>query len=214
MSAAACTTVVLESAVARYGEHHGVGPVSAQLESPGLIWLTGSNGSGKSTLLRLIAGLQRPVEGTVSWASGSSPISPATLRRERTLSSPDIHLYAELSLEENVEFVARMRGLTDPSGHARRALAEAGLEDRAGDYPSELSTGMRQRLKLALAWMAAPALLLLDEPTSNLDAVGREWVWQNVRRHAATSLCVVATNETIEMKDTDGHLDLGTAHSW
>lgn len=202
-------SVTLESAIARYGNRHGVGPVSARLEGPGLYWIVGPNGSGKSTLLRMVAGLRRPSAGSVSWSAGGNDLPRETLRAARALSSPDVQLYEDLSSRENLEFVAKLRGARDPAGAAGRALADAGIADRADERPRALSSGLRQRLRLAATWVAEPSILLLDEPSSNLDEAGRTWLWQRVRARSASALCVVATNQLQEVGSEEPRLSLG-----
>jgi heme exporter protein A len=204
------SSVVFESVVARYGVRHAVGPIDARWEGPGLVWLTGPNGSGKSTLLRMVAGLKRPAEGQVSWHSGDLTLGRRDLQRCRTLTNPEIQLYEELTLLENLEFIASMRDLEDSSAICRAALTDAGLEERANEHPKELSSGLRQRLKLTVAWLGEPEFILLDEPSTNLDQWGRDWLYQRVRARAATALCVVATNQLDEVQGGDARLDLGT----
>jgi ABC-type multidrug transport system ATPase subunit len=201
--------VHLEGVVARYGGRKAVGPVSAALEGPGLFWIIGPNGSGKSTLLRTIAGLKRPSEGRVRWTAGAAELRRGDLRALGGLAAPEIQLYEDLSVRENLEFLARLRGVADPAGAAGRGLEEAGLAARAHERPHAFSSGLRQRIRLTAAWIAEPQLLMLDEPSSNLDESGRAWLWGRVRERARRSLCVVATNHLDELAADEPRLDLG-----
>jgi ABC-type multidrug transport system ATPase subunit len=201
--------VVFNDVVARYGGRRAVGPINTRWDGPGLVWLTGPNGSGKSTLLRMVAGLKRPSEGTVVWQSGGADLERRDLQHVRTLTNPEIQLYEELTLLENLEFVASMRGLADGADMCRVALADAGLEKRTNDHPNELSSGLRQRLKLTVTWLGDPVFILLDEPSSNLDQWGRDWLFERVRKRAQSALCVVATNQLNEVQGGDDRLDLG-----
>lgn len=203
------SSVVFDDVVARYGGRHAVGPISTRWDGPGLVWLTGPNGSGKSTLLRMVAGLKRPSEGKVVWQAGGAKLERRDLQHVRTLVNPEIQLYEELTLLENLEFIARMRGLADGPAICRAALADAGLEKRTEDHPKELSSGLRQRLKLTVTWLGQPTFVLLDEPSSNLDRWGRDWLFERVRQRAQNALCVVATNQLDEVQGGDGRLDLG-----
>lgn len=213
MSGAAATdaacAVRLEGVVARYGTRKAVGPVSALLEGPGLYWIIGPNGSGKSTLLRTLAGLKRPSEGRVSWSAGGAALARSDLRRLAGLAAPEIQLYEDLSARENLEFLGRLRGVADPAAAARRGLEEAGLGARAEERPHAFSSGLRQRIRLTAAWIAEPQMLLLDEPSSNLDEPGRQWLWARVRERARRALCVVATNHLDELAAEEPRLDLG-----
>ncbi len=201
-------TVQLGSVVARYGTRKAVGPVSAVLEGPGLYWIVGPNGSGKSTLLRTLAGLKRPAEGSVRWAADAVPLGRADLRRWAGLAAPEIQLYEDLSARENLEFLGRLRGLARPAEAAQSGLEEAGLAARGHERPHAFSSGLRQRLRLVASWLAEPRLLLLDEPSSNLDAAGRTWLWERVRERARRALCVVATNQLSELGADEPRLDL------
>jgi ABC-type multidrug transport system ATPase subunit len=204
----AAGAVRLRGVVARYGLRKAVGPVSAALEGPGLFWIIGPNGSGKSTLLRTIAGLKRPSEGGVEWSADGVPRSRAALRQGSGLAAPEIQLYEDLSARENLEFVARLRGVADPRAAALAGLEEAGLAGRADERPHAFSSGLRQRVRLTAAWIADPWLLLLDEPSSNLDEPGRRWLWARVRERARRALCVVATNHLDELAADEPRLDL------
>jgi ABC-type multidrug transport system ATPase subunit len=201
--------VTLEAAVGAYGGCAVVGPVSARLESPGLYWITGGNGAGKSTLLRLIAGLRRVHAGTVRWERGATPLSRRDLYGRAALAAPEIQLDENLSTRENLEWVARLRGAPAPRTSALRTLDACALSSYAERRPRELSSGMRQRVRLSAAWIVEPPFLLLDEPSSNLDGDGRAWLWREVRARAARGIVVVATNRRDEVGNGEPVLDLG-----
>ena len=161
--------------------------LGAQVEPGETLVVTGANGTGKSTLLKVIAGLSRPESGTVR-----RPALPPGY------AAPDAQLYAELSGDENVDFFRRLRGL--PPSSAQGLLARVGLapvrgRDRAGAY----SSGMRQRLKLAVSLLGDPPLLVWDEPTLALDAGGAALVEGILADHRARGgAAVLATNDDAE----------------
>ena len=198
----------LEGLVGRYGARHAVGPVSGTWEGPGILWILGPNGSGKSTLMKMMAGLKRPSRGTIRWRDQDVDVDVDGLQGKRALAAPEIQPYAELTLLENLRFVAEMNGLQDPQQRAEQVLEEIGLTSRAGERPEELSSGLRQRLRLGLAWVHEPSLLLLDEPSSNLDESSRRWLWQRVRARAGHALCIVATNVHEEVGGGEATIDL------
>jgi len=132
--------------------------------------VVGPNGAGKSTLLRLLAGLARPSAGTVT-IGGASPGREAGVRRSIGLLSHQSHLYDDLSAAENLTFAARLYGLSDPAGMARRTLAAFGLGERSDEPVRRLSRGLLQRVAIARALIHGPALLLLDEPFTGLDSL-------------------------------------------
>ena len=175
----------LDNVSMAYGPRALFQGVSAQAGPGQTLVVTGANGAGKSTLLKIAAGLIRPEEGAV--------------RREPFLgyAAPDVHLYAELTGRENVSFFAGLRGLpTDTDA----LLARVGLtRARGGDLAGTYSSGMRQRLKLAVSLLGDPPLLIWDEPTLALDAAGGERVEEILARHRRNGgLAVLATNDPAE----------------
>ena len=206
---AAGVHIDMQAVVGRYGEHHAVGPVSGELEGPGVAWVTGGNGYGKTTLLRLLAGLKGPASGAVAWRRGAERLAARALTGRRGFLSPDVRLYEDLSALENLEFVAHCRGVARASSASREALADAGLLERGGERPSSFSSGQRQRLRLLAAWLGDPPFLFLDEPSSNLDESGSRWLWERVRERARTALCVVATNRREEVAAGEARIHLG-----
>jgi ABC-type multidrug transport system ATPase subunit len=198
-------SIEMESAVGRYGARDVVGPVTARLEGPGLYWIVGPNGSGKSTLLRLLAGLKRAGAGRVRWTRDGAELASSALRFHSGISAPEIQLYRDLSVRENLEFLARLRG----RGDARHTLARCGLEALAGERPMSLSSGQRLRARLGAAWLGDPEIVLLDEPSTNLDDEARSWLWREVRERASRSLCVATTNQREELLPGEPRIDLG-----
>ena len=184
----------------RYGRRPALDPLSFRLAAPGVVAVTGSNGSGKSTLLRILAGLLRPSAGDASLRVGDEAIAPPERRLRVGFASPDLAFYDEMSAEENLRFAAEARGLADARDAAREALERVGLRPRARDLVPELSSGMKQRLRLAFALLGAPALTLLDEPGSHLDDEGRAMVARLVEETGRAGLVILATNDEREVR--------------
>lgn len=183
---------------------------------PGEILLVlGENGSGKSTLLRLLAGLLRPSRGHI--ALDGQRINPAqvSFRRKVGLLSHQCHMYDELTLRENLEFAGRLYGLADPGAVATRAIAEAGLEDRADDRLGRLSRGMLQRAAIARAFIHAPPIMLFDEPFTALDAPSADRVrhWLS-RRAKGRDAIILVTHQPAEVWDLATHVGVITAGRW
>ena len=133
--------------------------------------LVGPNGAGKTTLLRLVAGLLRPSAGSVR-VQGVDVRRDARARSHVGLISHHNMLYAPLTALENVEFTARLYGLSAPGDAARRALESMRVSDRAQAPVRTLSRGLQQRVSIARAIVHDPTLVLLDEPYSGLDEAG------------------------------------------
>jgi len=170
----------------------------------------GPNGSGKSTFLRIVAGLLTPSAGTVRVATADGAPRDADWRRRWTgYLSPDLTLYEEFSALENLEFFARARGLGKNLERDQALLGSVGLGDGLHDALGTLSTGLRQRAKLAFALQGEPRILLLDEPGSNLDQAGRELIARTVVDYGQRqSAILIATNDPLEVELGTRTLDL------
>lgn len=134
----------------------------------------GPSGSGKSTLLGLLAGLDRPTDGSVLLEGEAletrSEDELALLRRRKVgFVFQSFHLLANLTAEENVSLPLELLGESSAGERARELLAQVGLSERFHHYPSQLSGGEQQRVALARAFAARPSILLADEPTGSLD---------------------------------------------
>ena len=171
--------------------------------------ITGSNGSGKSTLTRIIAGLATPVEGCVTVAVDGQAVARENLRDIVGLVAPDVRLYGELSARENLEFLATARSY--PMGKSRigEVLEQVGLAKRGNDPVRELSSGLRQRACFAAALLHEPLLLLLDEPSTNLDELGIAMVHEVIHAQMTRGMVIIATNDVQEAALGQKTLDLG-----
>ncbi|TPW17785.1 MAG: heme exporter protein CcmA [bacterium] len=154
--------------------------------SPGeLLVVAGPNGAGKSTLLRIAAGLLTPTSGRVERAPGTIGYA-----------APDLEPWGELSGRENLDCLARIRGEAGAGAEAVAWLIEAGFPSSLLAAPgATLSTGLRQRLKLAMARLGRPGLLVLDEPMSNLDEEGRLLVIRLVDEARRDGAVLLATSD-------------------
>ncbi|MFW5919548.1 MAG: ABC transporter ATP-binding protein [Halanaeroarchaeum sp.] len=171
----------------RFGEDHAVDDLSISVRDGELVTLVGPSGCGKTTTLRLIAGLERPDEGTVTIdgsvvASGDGDGFVPPEERDVGVVFQDFALFPHLSAAENVAF-----GIDDLPEAERETRVEemldlVGLADQAEAPPDELSGGQRQRIALARSLVTEPEILLLDEPFSNLDVALRVEMREEVRR--------------------------------
>ena len=150
-----------------YGDFPALRNIQLTIEPGSTVALLGRNGAGKTTLLRIIAGLSKASEGSVS-IQGSSVREQATRRRIGVLGH-GISLYDELSATENLVLFAKLYGLDDPEKTALAWLERTGLDRVRDGLVREFSRGMRQRLAVARAFMHEPEVLLLDEPFTALD---------------------------------------------
>jgi len=193
----------------RFGSRIVFTDISTEAHGGQTVVIVGPNGSGKSTLLKIVAGLLSPSEGSAEVCYGGQLLD--ALRRRRILGyvAPDMALYAELSGAENLQFFGRLRGISLGREELVALLERVGLRGRGRDYVNSYSSGMRQRLKYAFALLHQPPLLLLDEPTANLDAQGVKMVEEVVAEQRRRGLTVIATNEAHEVEWGDVVVRLG-----
>jgi heme exporter protein A len=188
--------VVEASGVCRnFGRRRAVDGVDLSLGAGESLTLFGPNGAGKTTLLRLIAGLLAPTAGTVR-VLGRALRSESTSRASIGLISHQSMLYRALTALENIEFTARLYGLDAPRAAAMAALERMRVADRARTPVRALSRGLQQRVAIARSIVHRPALLLLDEPYTGLDAAGASALTDMLRdlRGAGSTLVLVTHN--------------------
>ncbi len=171
--------------------------VTLEIKKGEKIALTGQNGSGKSTFLQLLSGYISQSEGAVVWLGADSPISVENIHRYVSLASPYLELIEEFTLEENVIFFSRYKKLQKGIS-AEVLISRAGLTDARLKQVKNFSSGMKQRCKLALAFMADTPILLIDEPLSNLDAAGYEWYKNMVSGLEPDRTVILCSNQVKE----------------
>lgn len=156
--------------------------------------ILGANGSGKSTLLQILSGYLTPSQGLITWQENSEWISVDRIYPKVSLATPYMALYDEFTMRENIRFFTAFKSFIGNIS-AEEFAQKAGLS-RYLDRPlKEYSSGMRQRVKLALAILADTPLLLLDEPSSHLDVRAIDWYVNLVDEYGANRIVVVASNK-------------------
>lgn len=159
--------------------------------------ILGPNGSGKSTLLQLVAGALIPTGGSITHEVNGGIVAPEDVYRQVSMAAPYMALYEELSLREAIGTHMAFKPLRD--GIALEQVAQlAMLERQLEKTVHNFSSGMKQRLKLALAILSDTSLLLLDEPASNLDANGIRWFKELLLQHLEGRTLLVASNRQEE----------------
>jgi heme exporter protein A len=190
----------------RFGRLSVLKGVSGSVDPGEMMLVTGPNGSGKSTLLRCLAGLLATDGGTIAYQENGTPLDAAERRRRVGVVSPDLAFYAELTVEENLAFFAKLRRVPAERGLGVLHRLALPLDRLAGN----LSSGMRQRLRWGFALLHSPRLLLLDEPFQNFDAPGERIARELLDEHlAAGGLAVVANPSSLDFHHVATHLDLG-----
>jgi ABC-2 type transport system ATP-binding protein len=158
----------------------------------------GPNGSGKTTTLRMMCGLLTP-DGGRGTALGYDILTERDkLKRHVGYMTQRFSLYQDLSIQENLEFVARVYGLAAPEREAREAIARLGLEGRERQLAGTLSGGWKQRLALGACILPKPELLLLDEPTAGVDPKARREFWGEIHKLAADGMTVLVSTHYMD----------------
>jgi heme exporter protein A len=184
--------------------------VSFSLGGGDSLVITGRNGSGKSTLVKIVCGLLSPTRGTITYSLEGESIEHDNVRNHIGLVSPYLQLYDEFSGWENLELLSQIRSdRVLGNGRIEEVLNDVGLWERRNDLLRTYSSGMRQRLKYAFAVLHKPDILVLDEPTSNLDADGIEMVKRKVFEQKRDSILIVATNDAEESSWCAKKIELG-----
>lgn len=172
--------------------------------------ITGRNGSGKSTLLQVLAGFLLPQVGQLRYTVDGQAVPSEQIFAHLSLASPALELIEAFTLRELLAFQAVFKPW--PADLDARLFAQrVGLRYSATKPVAHFSSGMKQRVKLGLALYAQTPLLLLDEPTVNLDAAGTAWYQEEIGRHAAGRLVVVASNQPHEYAFCQQRLHLDPA---
>ncbi len=164
---------------------------------PGVTGLLGPNGAGKTTMLRMITGLIRPSEGTIS-VLGEWPRASPKVYADIGLVPEESAVYAHMTAREYVKYAATLSGVDDPGAAAAQAIAEVSLEDVADRKLAGYSKGMRQRAKVAAALVADPKVLVLDEPLNGTDPVQRLRLIDLFRRLGEEGRTIIVSSHVLD----------------
>ena len=182
----------------RYGRRWLFRGLEFDLQTGDRLAIVGRNGAGKSTLLKVIAGLIPPSEGKVKLKIDDP-------RRGLGYSALDMSLYPSLTVAEHLELTGELRGC---SSRVEELLESVGLAYATHQQAHELSTGMKARLKLAIALQAEPAVLLLDEPGTGLDEAGRDLIERVIKEQSQRGAVILATNDPLERRFATHELEI------
>jgi ABC-2 type transport system ATP-binding protein len=158
----------------------------------------GPNGSGKTTTIRMLCGLLTPDSGSGTCLGFNILTQSDEIKRDVGYMTQRFSLYTDLSIRENLEFVARVYGVPDPKEAANDAIHRLGLEGRANQLAGELSGGWKQRLALGACILPQPRLLLLDEPTAGVDPKARREFWEEIHKLAADGITVLVSTHYMD----------------
>jgi len=181
-----------------FGALVAVNHVSMQIEAGHITGFLGPNGSGKTTTLRMLCGLLTPDSGNGEVLSLEFPREAEAIKRQTGYMTQRFSLYEDLTIEENLAFVARVYSLDQIPTRIDETLVKLGLTDRRKQLAGQLSGGWKQRLALAAAVMHEPKLLLLDEPTAGVDPQARRDFWDEIHRLADEGITVLVSTHYMD----------------
>lgn len=182
----------------RFGERTVVDQLALQVGRGEIYGFLGPNGSGKTTFLRMLCGLLTPDAGTGRCLGYDIRTESAEIRRHVGYMTQRFSYYEDLTIEENLDFIARIFEVPERRVAVRQSLERLGLVERRRQLAGRLSGGWKQRLALAASLIHRPALLLLDEPTAGVDPKARREFWEEVHRLSAEGLTVLITTHYMD----------------
>ena len=172
--------------------------LTMQVKRGSIFGFLGPNGSGKTTTIRMLCGLLTPDSGTGTCLGYDIRTETLKIKRQVGYMTQRFSLYEDLSVRENLQFIARVYGLARPTSAAREAIKRLGLSGREGQLARELSGGWKQRLALGACTLTNPQLLLLDEPTAGVDPKARREFWNQIYALAADGLTVLVSTHYMD----------------
>ena len=182
----------------RFGPRHVVRDVSIQVEKGRITGFLGPNGSGKTTTLRMLCGLLTPDSGEGRVLGLDFRREAEAVKRQTGYMTQKFSLYEDLSIEENLDFVARVHELDARRERVRDSLERLGLTARRRQLAGSLSGGWKQRLALAASVLHGPRLLLLDEPTAGVDPKARREFWDEIHALSSEGLTVMVSTHYMD----------------
>ena len=170
-----------------------VNGLSLQVRRGEIFGFLGPNGSGKTTSIRMLCGLLTPDSGSGTCLDFDVLTQSREIKKQVGYMTQRFSFYEDLSIRENLDFVARMYGMDNRRSVVEQAMADLGLADRREQLAGTLSGGWKQRLALAACMLHQPRLLLLDEPTAGVDPKARRDFWDEIHRLAGQGISVLVS---------------------
>lgn len=197
-AAAHQTVIDVHGLTKKFGDKTVVNDVDLSVDAGEIVGFLGPNGSGKTTTIRLICGLLKPTAGRGSCLGHDIIRDSEMIKREVGYMTQRFSFYEDLTIRENLEFVARLYALPNLKQTVDATLEDLGLRSRQNQLAGTLSGGWKQRLALAACIMHKPKLLLLDEPTAGVDPKARREFWDEIHRLAEDGLTVLVSTHYMD----------------
>ena len=200
--------LIVENIGMKFGEKRIFQNINFELSPGKSAAIVGPNGSGKTTLVRIISGLLRPTIGKVKYIEDNEHIAVQNFHKDLGLVGPYLQLYEELTAKENLTFFAKIKRISHPEEKIKSLMERMNLTGREDDQVKTYSSGMRQRLKYIFALLGDPKILILDEPTSNLDSDGIDRVYTIMNEQKEKNILLIATNDQSDLKYGDFQVEV------
>ncbi len=171
--------------------------VNLTFEAGNSYTFVGPNGSGKSTILQVLAGIMPHTEGEISYSSDNQAVSIDDIFKKIVIAAPYLELIEEFTLLESVAFHQKFKSFKNNIS-PNQLIEQLQLTPHKDKTIKNFSSGMKQRLKLGLAFYSESPIILLDEPTSNLDAQGTAWYLNQIEQHTTDRLLIICSNQPTE----------------
>jgi len=181
-----------------FGDRTVVRDLSMQVKRGSIFGFLGPNGSGKTTTIRMLCGLLTPDRGSGTCLGFDIRTEAAKIKTRVGYMTQRFSLYEDLSVRENLEFIARVYGLPRPKAAAKAMIERLGLQGREEQVAGKLYGGWKQRLALGACTLPNPKLLLLDEPTAGVDPKARRDFWSEIHKLAAEGLTVLVSTHYMD----------------
>jgi len=198
MTAADDIVINVKGLTKSFGGRTVVRDLSMQVRRGTIYGFLGPNGSGKTTTIRMLCGLLTPDSGHGSCLGYDIITDTDKIKRQVGYMTQRFSLYQDLSVRENLEFVARIYGMANPVSASRDMIVRLGLKGREEQIAGDLSGGWKQRLALGACTLPDPQLLLLDEPTAGVDPKARREFWSEIHTMAAGGLTVLVSTHYMD----------------
>ena len=181
-----------------FGDKHVVNNVSMRVRKGEIFGFLGPNGSGKTTTIRMMCGLLKPDSGSGACLGYDIRLQSGAIKRNVGYMTQRFSFWDDLSIVENLDFVARMYAIPNRRDVVRKTIADLGLTSRSKQLAGELSGGWKQRMALAACMLHSPMLLLLDEPTAGVDPKARRDFWDELQGLAARGISVLVSTHYMD----------------
>jgi ABC-2 type transport system ATP-binding protein len=191
--------IEIEGLTKNYGSFAAVRDLSFRVEAGEVLGLVGPNGAGKTTTLRCVVGIIPPSRGEIRICGHSLVHEPLAAKRNIAFMPDEPRLFDYLTVQEHLQFTARIYGVRDSQALAEALLEELELKDKIDALPAELSRGMKQKLVIACGLLHSPKALLFDEPLTGLDPIGIRRMKSTIVKRAREGAAIIISSHLLHL---------------